>query len=139
MRTEHRCIEFFVLSYVPQVVSDEKYNLALIALERRDDRTSFADARFIADTKELLVFDPDADVNMLTALFREIEQALRHPEDADVFLEMMLDSFSNVIQISDRKTVIISGEPASEVTNLAALYISAPGGISGRPHSQTDE
>jgi len=139
MRTEHRCIEFFVLSYVPQVVSDEKYNLALIALERRDERTCSTDARFISDTKALLNFDPNADIDMVSALFDEIKEKLRRPEDAEDFLQTMLDSFSNVIQISDRKTVIISGEPASEVTNLAALYISAPGGISGRPHSQTDE
>jgi len=124
VRTEHRCIEFFVLSYVPQVVCEEKYNLALIALERRDERACSTDARFISDTKALLNFDPNADIEMVSALFDEIKERLRRPEDAEDFLQMMLDSFSNVIQISDRKRIFISGDPADEIDKLAADYIS---------------
>lgn len=124
MRTEHRCIEFFVLSYVPQVFREEKYNLALIALERRDERTCSTNARFISDTKALLDFDPNADIDMVSALFDEIKERLRRPEDAEDFLQMMLDSFSNVIQISDGKRVFISGDPADEIDKLAADYIS---------------
>jgi hypothetical protein len=122
--TEHpRHIEIVVLSYVPQVVAGDKYDVGLLVLERSDDRIRFISARFIPDTKGLLAFDPNADVNVLLAFFREIEQRVNDLEDADVFLQMMLDSFSNTIQISDAKTVIVSGDPASEIDKLAALYV----------------
>jgi hypothetical protein len=67
-------------------------------------------------------------VDARLAFFREVEQRLRDLEDADAFLQMMLDSLSNTIQISDEKTVVVSGDPADEIDKLAALYISWPGG-----------
>lgn len=123
MTTEQRRLEVFVLSYVPPFVAKEKYDVGVLVLERKGDRTCFADARFIADTKELLALDPSADVNMLLAFFREVEQRLRDLEEADAFLQTMLDSFSNTIKISDSRTVVISGDPARVVDKLAALYV----------------
>jgi hypothetical protein len=121
---EQRHIEVFVLSYVPNAIAGEKYNVGLVALERRDNKTRFADSRFITDTRELLTFDPDADVDVLDAFFLEIKQGLHDLENADVLLRTMLDSFSNTIQISDEKTVVISGDPAAEIDRLAALYVA---------------
>ncbi len=126
MTAEQRHIEVFVLSYVPQVVGDNRYNVGLLALERRDGRRRFLSARFIPNTAGLLAFDPDADVGMLLACFREIKQRLHEREDADAFLQVMLDSFSNTIQISDEKTVVISGDPQDEIDKLAAIYVSNP-------------
>jgi Protein of unknown function (DUF3037) len=123
---EHRHIEVFVLSYVSQVVAGNKYNVGLLALERRDERRRFLGARFIADATGLLAIDPNADVDMLRGFFREIEHRLRELEDADSYLNMMLDSFSNTIQISDEKTVVISGDPQDEIDKLAAIYVSNP-------------
>ncbi len=97
--------------------------MGLLALERHHDRRRFVGASFVRDTKGLLAFDPHADVNVLFALFREIEHSLHHVQDADSFLQTMLDSFSNTIQISDAKTVLISGDPVDEINKLAALYI----------------
>jgi hypothetical protein len=122
--TDQRHLEVFVLSYVPRVVADEKYNVGLVALERSDDRTHYIGSRFIPDTERLLAFDPDADVNMLLSQFREIEQRLRDLEGRDAFLQMMLETFSNTIQISDGKTVIISGDPAGEIDRLVAVYMT---------------
>jgi len=124
---EQRHLEFFVVSYIPQVVTGNKYDVGVLAVEHRDDRRHFVGARFIPDTKGLLAFDPNADVDALLALFREVEQRLHDLEDADAFLQMMLDSFSNTIQISDEK-IVVSGDPADEIDKLAALYISWPGG-----------
>jgi len=118
-----RHIEFFVLSYVPQIVAGGRYEVGLLALERRDERRCFVGARFIPDTKELLAFDPNADTDLLFAFFREIEQRLRDRENAGAFLQTMLDSFSNTIQISDERTVVVSGDPADEIDKLAALYL----------------
>jgi hypothetical protein len=118
-----RHIEFVVLSYVPQVVAGDKYDVGLLVLERSDGRTRLVAARFIPDTKGLLAFDPNADVKWLLAFFRDIEQCLKDPEDADVFLQMMQDTFSNTVQISDPKTVIVHGDPIDEIDQLAALYV----------------
>jgi hypothetical protein len=123
---EQRRIEVFVLSYVPQVVAGNKYNVGLLALEWRDERRHFLGARFISDTKGLLAFDPRADVDVLLAFFREVKQRFHEQEDADALLQTMLDSFSNTIQISDEKTVLISGDPEDEIDKLAAIYVSNP-------------
>ena len=120
---QQRHIEFVVLSYVPQIVAGHRYDVGLLAIERHDDRARFIGVRFIPDTKELLAFDPNADVNVLLAVFRELQQRVNDLEDADVFLQTMLQSFSNTIQVSDAKTVIVSGDPADEIDKLAALYI----------------
>src|SRR5258708_23368370 len=121
------------MSYVPNIVTGNTYNIALIALERSHDRICFADARFISETEGLLAFDRNADLDMLNALFREIRQRLSDLESIDDFLESMLDSFSNSIHISNRKTAIVSADPAPEIDKLAALYISRPGALSQQP------
>jgi hypothetical protein len=118
-----RHIEFFVLSYVSQVVAGNKYNVGLLVLEQRDERRCFLGTRFIPDTTGLLAFDPSADVDVLFAFFREIEQTDER-EDADAFLQTMLDSFSNTIQISDEKTIVISGDPEDEINKLATIYLA---------------
>lgn len=122
MIAERQHSEFFLLSYVPQVVAGNKYNVGLLALDRGDERRRFLGVRFIPDTTGLLAFDPSADVDALSAFFREIEQRLHEPEDADAFLQTMLDSLSNTVQISDEKTVVISGDLEDEIDRLAAIY-----------------
>ncbi len=121
---EQRHIEFFVLSYVSQVTAENKYNVGLLAFERRDERRHFLGARFISNITGLLAFDPNADVDLLLAFFREIEQKLHEREGAHDLLHTMLDSFSNTIQISDEKTVVISADPEDEIDKLAALTFS---------------
>jgi hypothetical protein len=95
-------------------------------LERRDEQRHFLGARFIPETTGLLAFDPTADLDVLLPLFREITQELSEREDADASLQTMLDSFSNAIQISDERTVVISGDLEDEIDKLAAIYLSNP-------------
>lgn len=132
MTAEPRHIEFFLLSYVPQVVAANEYNVGLLAFERRDERRRFLGARFIPDTTGLLAFDANADVDAFLALFREIEQRLQEPEDADAFLQTMLDSFSNTIRISDEKTVVILGDLEDEIDKLAAIYVPGASTMPGK-------
>jgi hypothetical protein len=126
VRDEERHIEYLVLSYVPQAVSERKYNVGLLALEQLNDRKVLLGTRFIRDTTGLLDFDPHADVDVLFSLFDEIEDNLREGEDGDALLRTMLDSFSNAIQISDQKNVVVSGDPVDEIDRLAALYVYQP-------------
>jgi hypothetical protein len=107
------------------MVAGSKYEVGLLALERRDEGRCFVGARFIPDTEGLLAFDPNANTHLLFAFFREIEERLRDRENAEAFLHTMLDSFSNTIQISEEKTVVLSGDPAEEIDKLAALYLDA--------------
>jgi hypothetical protein len=133
-----RHLEFYVLSYSPSVVAEDRCNIALIALERDSHGICFADARFIPNTDGLLAFDRAADIGIINAFFREVGERLLDPQTADVFLQAMLDSFSNVIRITEAKTVVISDDPGQEIDKLAALYLSQSAGISGHARSTGD-
>ena len=118
-----RHLEFFALRYVPNVVSAEQINVGIVAFERQEGRITFAEARFTKRLDRISAFDPDADLEMLEATFREMQASFEEPEKAERFVNMMLETFSNVIQVSDRQEVLLSGDPASEVDRLASLYL----------------
>jgi hypothetical protein len=119
--TDQKSIEFVVLKYVPNLVRGEQRNIGLLALKRNGELPAFTAVRFIQNFGPLLEFDPDADIGMLRALFEEIGREFSR--DPDTYLQTMLDSFSNIIQITDRKTSPFSGDFAMGVDRLAILYL----------------
>jgi len=124
-----RHIEFCVLSYAPRVVLGDGYAIGLLAFEHGEDGVRSAEARFPRDLEWLVPLDPNVDVEFLTALFRDIQLRLQRLDDATTLLNEMLDSFSNIIRISDVKTVMFKGDSRDEIDKLAALYISQPVGV----------
>ena len=120
MESERRTLHFFEVWYVPNLLEAKRYTIGLLAFERNEKTTVFADARFLPNPENLLSVDPSVDVDLLRAFFREAHQQLRHSESADAFLGTMLDSFSNTFQISDGKTILFSGEPNAEIDRFAA-------------------
>jgi hypothetical protein len=124
---DRRQLDFFVLRYVPDAVKDEFVNIGVVMVEQRThgastSNDSFADVRFTRDWRRVLCLDPQADVEMLGALERDIRGQLATAQDRGVLLRRLEDSFSNVIQLSPAKGCVAE-DPAREIEMMASMYL----------------
>src|SRR5271170_1901693 len=116
--SDKRQLEFFLLRYVPDTVKDEFVNIGVVMIEPAANGTGFADVRFTRDWRRVRCIDPQADIEMLEALEREIRGQLGEIHERGVLLRRLQDSFSNVIQLSPTKGCLAE-EPAKEIEMLA--------------------
>ena len=131
-----RQLEFFLLRYVPDAVKDEFVNVGVVMVEAGANGGGFADVRFTRDWRRVRCLDPQADVEMLAALEREIREQLVTTHDREVLLRRLEDSFSNVIQLSPAKGCLAE-DPAAEMETMASIYletvkVGGKGEVSGR-------
>ncbi len=117
-------LEFFLLRYVPDAVKDEFVNIGLVMVEAGANGAGFAEVRFTRDWRRVRCLDPQADVEMLAALEREIRGQLATPQNREVLLRRLQDSFSNVIQLSPAKGCLAE-DPVQEIEGLASMYLEA--------------
>ena len=68
----HQC-EFFLLRYVPDLVKDEFVNIGLVLSEAA---TSFSEVRFTSDWSRARCLNPDADIEILEAMYSDIRRLL---------------------------------------------------------------
>jgi len=118
-------LEFFLLRYVPDAVKDEFVNIGLVMLEPGVSGAGFTDVRFTRDWRRVRCLDPQADVEMLEALEREVRLRLADTRDRQVLVQKLQDSLSNVIQLSSSKACLAEA-PAQEMDALARLYLDTP-------------
>jgi len=121
---EKKQLEFFLLRYVPDAVKDEFVNIGVVMVESRANDGGFAEVRFTRDWRRVRCLDPQADVEMLEALEREIRAQLATAHDRDGLLRRLQDSFSNVIQLSPAKGCLAE-DPTVEIEALASIYLEA--------------
>jgi hypothetical protein len=121
---DRRQLEFFLLRYVPDAVKDEFVNIGLVMVERGENGGGFAEVRFTRDWRRVRCLDPQADVDMLAALERDIRGQLATTQDREVLLRRLEDSFSNVIQLSPAKGCLAE-DPVQEIEALASMYLEA--------------
>jgi DUF3037 family protein len=117
-------LEFFLLRYVPDAVKDEFVNVGLVMVEAGANGAGFADVRFTRDWRRVRCLDPQADVEMLAALERDIRGQLTTAQNREVLLRRLEDSFSNVIQLSPVKGCVAE-DPAKEIEAMASMYLEA--------------
>jgi len=99
--TESRIVEFFYVQYVPNVVGDERICIAAVTI----DPDGICTMALVADWQtRVRCFDPDSDLTVLGALLREIQMRLLVPGERSEMIRQMEDSFSNVIQVSERRS-----------------------------------
>ena len=121
MAVRQRC-RFFLLRYVPDAVKNEFVNVGLVLLPQ----TGPAELRFTSDWSRVRCLDPEADLEMLEAVQRELNDNLRNAGlERDLVLRKIQDSFSNAIQASDL-TACLAEQPAAEADELARLYLERP-------------
>jgi hypothetical protein len=119
MRERRQC-EFFLLRYVPDAVKDEFVNVGVVLFESDG---SWADVRFTRDWKRVRCLDPEADVEMLEGLEREIkERMLEGAGSQQWLLQRMQDTFSNAIRLTPTKAVL-ADSPQEEIGRLAEMYL----------------
>jgi hypothetical protein len=119
---ERRQLEFFLLRYVPDAVKDEFVNIGVVMVEANGG--GFADVRFTKDWRRVRCLDPQADVEMLTAVERDVRGQLRSVSDRDALLKRLEDSFSNVIQLSPMKGCLAE-DPVREIDAMASMYLES--------------
>jgi Protein of unknown function (DUF3037) len=112
-------LEFFLLQYVPNAARDEAVNIGVVLT--KPGGTELIDARFASDWNRVLALDPDADVEVLQALAREMQNEIQLGRGA-VWLQRMKDSFSNAAQLSGGRTCE-TDDPASKINELASAYL----------------
>jgi Protein of unknown function (DUF3037) len=119
---DRRQLEFFLLRYVPDAVKDEFVNIGVVMVEAGANGSGFADVRFTRDWRRVRCLDPQADVEMLESLEREVRGQLATTHDRAVLLRRLEDSFSNVIQLSPAKGCLAE-DPAREIEAMASIYL----------------
>jgi hypothetical protein len=116
---ERRHLEFFLLRYVPDAVKDEFVNIGVVAVEAGG---GFAEVRFTRDWRRVRCLDAGADVEMLEALGRDLQERIGDVGNRAALLEKLQDAFSNTIQLSPVKGCL-TDDPAKEMDALAGLYL----------------
>jgi Protein of unknown function (DUF3037) len=120
---EKRKLEFFVLRYVPNAVSGEFVNFGLVMIET--PKAGFADVRFTRDWRRLECLDPQADIEVLQALERDIRQQVVEVRDCSSVMRWLNDSFSNQVQLSESKGCL-TDDPTKEIEVVARMYLESP-------------
>jgi hypothetical protein len=121
--TERRQVEFFLLRYVPHAVRQEFVNIGVLMVEGGANGAVLADVRFAKDWRRVRGLDPQADVEVLEALLREIRAEVGEIRDRTMLLKRMEDSFSNVIQLSAPMQVV-TVSPAEEIETMASMFVN---------------
>ena len=117
--------EFFLLRYVPNAVTQEFVNIGVVLLSATQGAPSgrrFAEARFVRDWQRVRCLDPDADLEMLSSLEREVRARFAATVDREELLRLMNESFSGTIQLTATKGCL-TDSPQREIESLAALYL----------------
>lgn len=118
--TTGRQLEFFILRYVPDAVKEECVNVGVVLLEPAGE---FAEVRFTRDWSRVRCIDPQADFEVLEALEADLRARLGQGGAArEQILKVLGDSFSNQLQVSERKACLAES-PQAEIESLAKMYL----------------
>ena len=116
---ELRRFEFFQVRYVPDTVRNEFVNIGVLAREATEEGYGETLVRFTRDWRRVRCMDPDADISMLERLETDLRQRLGSTEEGvKPFLEQMLDSWSNNLQISNAKACLAENLAAAMDTQM---------------------
>ncbi len=121
--SENRQYEFFLLRYVPDAVKDEFVNIGVVLVGADSD---YADVRLTRDWRRVHCLDPNADIELLEGLEREIRSQLQQGVNRSALMGRLRDSFSNLIQVTESKGCL-GAEPAAEMEGLARMYLQSAG------------
>jgi hypothetical protein len=121
--------EFSLIRYVPDVVKGEFTNIGVVLRETGRD----AVVRFTRDWTRVRCMDADADIALLESLESEIAERLRGGIELKVnakpMLELLEDTLSNSVQITETRATLAESLPA-ELEQLLKMYVEplkAPG------------
>jgi hypothetical protein len=119
---ERLACEFALIRYVPDVVKGEFTNIGVVLRETGTETP--AQVRFTRDWSRVRCMDPDADVELMEALEGELAERLRVETKATAkpVLELMQDSLSNSLQLTEMRGTLAESLPA-EMEQLLRMYV----------------
>lgn len=120
---EKRQLEFFLLRYVPDAVKGEFVNIGLAMIEISASG-GFADVRFTRDWRRLLCFDPQADLDWLQAMERDLRKRVVEVRNCEEVMRVLNESFSNTIQLSGVRGCL-TDDPVKEIEKMAGIYLES--------------
>jgi Protein of unknown function (DUF3037) len=125
--TDLKQLEFYILRYVPYVNRVDCISIGVLLLEPLPHGFGFADVRMTSDWRRVRCFNPQVDIDVLQGIETDIRVQLRNSHDPGLLLLRLVDSHSNIIQISARQ-VCLAADPAKELKRLCALNVDEPQG-----------
>jgi hypothetical protein len=123
---DRRQLEFFLLRYVPDAVKGEFVNFGVMALANGPNGAELIDVRFTKDWSRVLGLDPQADLEVLFALEKEIRREVGRTKEQVTLLKKMEDSFSNLIQVSPGMPSLTERTAAIEIDDVAKIFLETP-------------
>ena len=118
--------EFYLIRYVPDAVRNEYVNVGVLMREAAGAGVENAPVlRMTRDWGRVRCVDPEADTEMLEALEEELRARLGGAGidgDARPILEVIEDSFSNLLQLTEGKGCLAESLPA-ELESLMRVYV----------------
>jgi hypothetical protein len=123
---EERKLEFFVLRYVPDAVKGEFVNFGLVTFADHSEGPELIDVRFTRDRSRLLCLDPQADLEVLDALQKELREEVGQVRDQAALLRRIEDSFSNTVQLSPVLPTLTQKEALEEIEDVARIFLETP-------------
>jgi hypothetical protein len=118
------------MRYVPDPFKNEFVNIGVVLLGRDQD---FADVRFTRDWARVRCLDPQADVDILEALEKDIRDQLHASnESRRAIVYRLQDTLSNSLQITEPKA-LLSSSPQTSLEELARTYLERP------PHKRSSK
>jgi hypothetical protein len=121
--SENRQYEFFLLRYVPDAVKNEFVNIGVVLVEHE---SSYAAVRLTGDWRRVRCLDPNADIEWLEGLERDIRTQLAKSDSRAQLITRLHDSFSNLVQVTEAKGCL-GDEPALQLETLARMYLQTAG------------
>lgn len=118
-------LEFYLLRYVPHLVSGRFVDIGVLLFEPRPDGLGYADVRMTNDWSRVYRLDREVDIEVLQDIEPYIRIQLGHSQDAVLLVRKFEESFANMIQISTRH-VCVGEEPARELERLSSMYLEEP-------------
>lgn len=105
-------VEYCLLYYVPNVLSEKRISIAAIVTPPGDVEAGVWALIYAADWQtRVRVLDPDADLEILKALLSDIQDRLLSPSGRSNLIHQLEDTFSNVIQVSQKRECTLATSP----------------------------
>jgi len=114
--------EFFLIRYVPDVVKGEFANIGVV-LREAGMGAGAGVVRFTREWSRVRCMDANADIALLEALEGEIaERLLLGARDTKPVVELLGDTLSNSLQITEARATLAESMPA-ELEQLMRMYV----------------
>jgi hypothetical protein len=105
-------------------VKEECVNVGVVLhAEAGAGAEAWADVRFTRDWRRVRCLDPEADIELMEGMEREIKDRLAEGGEGERWLlERMRETFSNALRVSEPKA-LLAESPQEELGRLAAIYL----------------